>query len=68
MSTITTTCGFALGLAATLPLACLYVLRLFARRRHLLRFWYAIPGMIWAQFGWYNGIYQAAVHVQTAPE
>jgi GT2 family glycosyltransferase len=48
------------GLAATLPLACLYVLRLFARRRHLLRFWYAIPGMVWAQFGWYNGIYQAA--------
>jgi GT2 family glycosyltransferase len=49
-----------LGLAATLPLACLYVLRLFARRRHLLRFWYAIPGMIWAQFGWYNGIALAA--------
>jgi hypothetical protein len=36
------------------------VLRLFARRRHLLRFWYAIPGMVWAQFGWYNGIHQAA--------
>lgn len=50
-----------LGLAATLPLACLYVLRLFARRRHLLRFWYAIPGMVWAQFGWYNGIHQAAM-------
>jgi len=49
-----------LGLAATLPLACVYVLRLFARRRHLLRFWYAIPGMVWAQFGWYNGLYQAA--------
>ena len=49
-----------LGLAATLPLACLYVLRLIARRRHLLRFWYAIPGMVWAQFGWYNGIHQAA--------
>jgi glycosyltransferase involved in cell wall biosynthesis len=47
------------GLAAALPLACLYVLRLFARRRHLLRFWYAIPGMIWAQYGWYNGIQQA---------
>ena len=57
-----------LGLAATLPLACLYVLRLFARRRHLLRFWYAIPGMVWAQFGWYNGIYQAAVHVRTPLE
>jgi glycosyltransferase involved in cell wall biosynthesis len=51
-----------LGLAATLPLSCLYVLRLFARRRHLLRFWYAIPGMVWAQFGWYNGIFQAAQH------
>jgi glycosyltransferase involved in cell wall biosynthesis len=56
--------GFgAPGLAATLPLSCLYVLRLFARRRHLLRFWYAIPGMIWAQFGWYNGIQQAAARV-----
>jgi GT2 family glycosyltransferase len=53
-----------LGLAATLPLACLYVLRLVARRRHLLRFWYAIPGMVWAQFGWYNGIYQAAAHMR----
>jgi GT2 family glycosyltransferase len=49
------------GLAATLPLSCLYVLRLFARRRHLLRFWYSIPGMIWAQFGWYNGIQQAVL-------
>ncbi|HEX9369396.1 MAG TPA: glycosyltransferase [Roseiflexaceae bacterium] len=56
------------GLAAALPIACLYVLRLFARRRHLLRFWYAIPGMIWAQFGWYNGIFQAASLARAAGE
>lgn len=45
---------------AHVPIACLYVIRLVTRRRYLLRFWYAIPGMIWAQLGWYNGIQQRA--------
>ncbi len=55
-------CDFSQGWSAfgSVPLACLYVLRLVARRRYLLRFWFAIPGMIWAQLGWYNGIQQRA--------
>ncbi|GAB4204411.1 MAG: hypothetical protein OHK0022_29520 [Roseiflexaceae bacterium] len=42
--------------AAFVMLAMLYVLRLAARRPHLLRFWYALPGMAWAQLAWYYGI------------
>ncbi len=47
------------GPAAFVPLATLYVLRLVARRPHLLRLWPAVPGMIWAQLAWYYGIKQA---------
>jgi GT2 family glycosyltransferase len=50
----------ALGAAAVVLIACAFVLRLVARRRHLLRFWYAIPGMIWARLAWYSGLRQAA--------
>jgi GT2 family glycosyltransferase len=50
----------ALGAAALVPIACAFVLRLVARRRHMLRFWYAIPGMIWVRLAWYSGLRQAA--------
>jgi GT2 family glycosyltransferase len=50
----------ALGAAALVPIACAFVLRLVAQRRHLLRFWYAIPGMIWVRLAWYSGLRQAA--------
>ncbi|HEU4327290.1 MAG TPA: glycosyltransferase [Roseiflexaceae bacterium] len=45
-----------IGPAAFVMLAALYVLRLVARRPHLLRLWPAVPGMIWAQLAWYYGI------------
>jgi len=48
------------GSAAVVPIACAFVLRLFMRRRHLLPFWYAIPGMIWARLAWYSGLQLAA--------
>jgi glycosyltransferase involved in cell wall biosynthesis len=42
--------------ALLVPLTILFVLRLVARRPHMLRHWYAVPGMIWAQYGFYYGI------------
>lgn len=45
---------------AVAPLACAYVARLMLRRPQLRRFWYALPGMALAQFGWYCGMIQAA--------
>lgn len=38
-------------------LALLYVLRMAAARPYLWRrYWYALPGMAWAQLGWYHGL------------
>lgn len=51
---------------AMLPLAAAYVLRLMLRRPQLRRFWYAWPGMAWAQFGWYCGMVQAAQHARAS--
>lgn len=42
--------------AAHVPLALIYTLRLFSRLPDLRRFWYALPGMVWAQLAWYTGL------------
>lgn len=49
-----------LAAAAIAPLALAYALRLLLRRPQLRPFWYALPGMAWAQLGWYSGLLQAA--------
>lgn len=56
--------GGPLAAAALVPLAVLYVLRLLAQRPALRRFWFAAPGMVWAQLAWYNGMLRAAEAAQ----
>jgi GT2 family glycosyltransferase len=51
--------GSRFGYAAApllVVLAWLYVTRLVARNRYLLRFVAYLPGMVWAQLAWYYGI------------
>jgi GT2 family glycosyltransferase len=49
--------GFAL--AILVPLTILFELRLVLQQPHMLRHWYALPGMIWARLALYNGVWQA---------
>ena len=49
-------------------LALVYVARMLLRQPALLRYWYALPGMVWAQLGWYDGIALAVRSGRTYPE
>jgi GT2 family glycosyltransferase len=49
----------AAGAAAAVPIALAFVLRLLLRHRHMLRFWYTVPGLIWLRLAWYSGIRRA---------
>jgi len=48
-------------------LALVYVVRMLLRQPALLRFWYALPGMAWAQLAWYDGIALAVRSGRTFP-
>lgn len=56
-----------LAAAAHVVIAVAFVLRLFVQRPQLRRFWFAIPGMIWAQLALYYGMLQAASQVLAPP-
>jgi GT2 family glycosyltransferase len=57
----------AFGAPLLLLLACAYIMRLLLRRPPLRRFWYAAPGMIWAQLAHYHGYQIAARSAAEAP-
>jgi GT2 family glycosyltransferase len=50
----------SLAAITIVPFACVYVFQLMLSHFRLLRFWYAIPGMLWIQTGFYTGVHEAA--------
>ncbi|HWQ14258.1 MAG TPA: glycosyltransferase, partial [Roseiflexaceae bacterium] len=49
-----------LAAALSVPIAVIFVLRMFVRRPHMLRFWHALPGLIWIRLAWYDGFRMAS--------
>lgn len=57
-----------LAAALLVPITILSVLRIVASRPHLLRHWYAVPGMIWAHHGFYHGILHSVLWSIAIPD
>jgi GT2 family glycosyltransferase len=55
----------AAGLAV--PIAVVFVLRLLMNNRHMRRFWYTVPGLVWLRLAWYSGMRRAAAREHNAP-